>query len=92
MPLTCAWADCERLARTPYQIVTCEHPLSLSCSLVNDPPPGRYYGRHYRYAYCCESHLDYWRASSGRHAHDTGDRNRGVIWGNHSAGMRPGIR
>lgn len=86
MPLLCAWADCERRARTPYQIIVCEH-QPVRCDLVNDPPPGYYLGRHYHYAFCSESCLDYWRASSGRRAADTGDRHRGVIWGNHSPGM-----
>lgn len=86
-PLLCAWGPCELRARTPYQIIVCEH-ADIRCSDVESPPPGRYYGRHYHYAFCSDGCLDLWRASSGRRAQDTADRHRGVILGNHSPGMR----
>lgn len=77
-PLMCAWDTCDRRARTPYQVRTHEHPPSWRCDR----------GRHTIYAFCSDSHLDYWTAASGFRAHDLADRNRGLVNGQHSAGNR----
>ena len=90
MPNQCSWDDCYKRARTPYQIILCEHPRHVRCSLVDNPPPGYYYGRHYHYAFCSENCLDYWRAPTGKYAQETADLHRGVIYGNHTPGMRRG--
>jgi hypothetical protein len=78
MPITCNWDTCDRRARTTYQVRLHEHPLHWRCD----------YGRHTIMAFCSDSHLDYWVASSGRRAHDLAERNRGLIYGQHSAGNK----
>ena len=85
-PVTCAWDTCDRWARTSHQVRAHEHPLRISCSDVN--AAGGSYGRHMIYAFCCEGHLDFWVASSGSRAHDLAARNRGLVYGQHSAGMK----
>ena len=84
MPLSCAWADCDRRARTPYQVRVHEHSGEFRC----DSP----YSRHAHYAFCSEGCKDYWLAATGATAHDTAYRNRGNIYGNHSAGMKRMLR
>lgn len=86
MPLSCAWDDCPNRARTPYQIRVHEHLRSVSCMVVNEG--GGSYGRHTHYAFCSDSCKDYWLANTGRTATDTAARNRGLIYGQHSAGMK----
>ena len=86
MPITCNWDTCDRRARTSYQLRLHEHPLNLKCSLVDDSYGA--YGRHTIMAFCSEGHLDYWAASTGWRAHDLAARNRGLIYGQHSAGMK----
>ena len=81
MPLSCAWADCERRARTPYQVKTHEHPRDWRC----DDPRG---ARHSTYAFCSERCRTYWLANSGSQAHRTAAENRGRIWGQLPAGMK----
>lgn len=81
LPLSCAWDDCPKRARTPYQIRVHEHLGKCNSEIAQ-------YGRHAHYAFCCESHKDYWLAATGGMAHDTANRNRGLIYGQHSAGMR----
>ena len=83
MPITCAWDDCTRRARTTHQVRAHEHSAEYPC--------GSPYARHAIYAFCCEGHLDYWTASMGRRAHDLAARNRGRIYGQHSAGMKRSI-
>jgi hypothetical protein len=78
MPLSCAWDDCPRRARTPYQVRTHEHPWHWKCEQ----------GRHSIYAFCSENCKDYWLACSGFRAHDLAARNQGRIYGMHSAGSR----
>ena len=91
MPNQCSYAPCDRRSRTPYQVRSHEH-MQVKCSLVDNPPPGRYFGRHYWFAFCSEGCRDLWLAESGRNAQDTADRHRGVIGGNHRPGMRGTIR
>jgi hypothetical protein len=79
MPLSCAWDDCPKQARTPYQVRIHEH--TCKCSDI-----GVYGGRHVTYAFCSESCKDYWLASTGREAHMTASMRRGRIYGMHSAG------
>jgi hypothetical protein len=86
MPLTCAWDECDKRARTPYQVRVHEHLPHLRCDLVN--VSGGDLGRHSHYAFCSENHKDYWISCSGPRAHDLAARNRGLIYGQHSAGMR----
>lgn len=81
MPLKCGWDDCDKRARTPYQIRVHEHLGSCTSEIAQ-------YGRHMIYAFCSESCKDYWLAATGGTAHDTAYRNRGRIYGNHSAGNR----
>lgn len=80
-PVTCAWDECDRYARTTYQVRTHEHRGGCDSEIAQ-------YGRHVIYAFCSESHLDYWVASSGARAHDLAARNRGLVYGQHSAGMK----
>ena len=83
MPLSCGWDDCTKRARTPYQVRVHEHLGPCNSEQAQ-------YGRHMIYAFCSESCKDYWLAATGGAAHDTAYRNRGRIYGNHSAGMRRG--
>ena len=78
MALSCAWDDCTKRARTPYQVRTHEHPPHWGCDI----------GRHSIYAFCSDNCKDFWLANSGIRAHDTAARNRGRIYGQHSAGNR----
>lgn len=80
MPLSCAWDDCDKRARTPYQVRVHEHG-PWKCS---DIP--LYGGRHTHYAFCSDSCKDYWLAASGRQAHMTASMRRGRIYGMHSPG------
>ena len=85
MPLSCAYRDCEKRARTPYQIRVHEHQRWMKCELV-----GLYGGRHTHYAFCSENCKDLWLAETGEAASDTASRHGGRIAGMHSAGMRRG--
>lgn len=81
-PIDCCWSDCWNRALDIWSIRMHEHARSIPC---NSP-----FAQHAVYTFCSQSHADYWAASSGWRAHDTADRHRGRIWGNHSAGMRNG--
>jgi hypothetical protein len=81
MPLSCAWDDCPKRARTPYQVIVHEH--VCKCSEI-----GLYGGRHAHYAFCSEGCKDFWLAATGTTAHETASARRGRIYGMHSAGMR----
>ena len=83
MPMVCAWAECDKRARTPYQVRVHEHARSIKCSELE-----LYGGRHAHYAFCSDSHRDYWVASTGTSALELADRYDGRIWGMHSAGNR----
>ncbi len=86
MALQCAWDDCPKRARTPYQIRTHEHPWHFKCDQVN--AAGGAMGRHAHFAFCSENCKDFWISSSGTRAHELAARNRGRIYGMHSEGMR----
>ncbi len=86
LPLTCNWDTCDRRARTCYQARLHEHPLHVRCDLVS--AAGGDLGRHVIMAFCSAGHLDYWVSSSGSRANDLAARNRGLIYGQHSAGMK----
>ena len=86
MAMICSWDDCDKRARTPYQVRVHEHQPGIRCDLVN--AAGGDLGRHSHYAFCSENCKDYWVSSSGSRAHELAARNRGRIYGQHSAGMR----
>jgi hypothetical protein len=86
MALSCAWDDCPKRARTPYQIRVHEHPVHVSCSLV--AAGGYEGGRHANYAFCSERCKTYWLANSGKRAGQTAAENRGRIYGQLPAGMK----
>ncbi len=86
MPITCNWDECDRRARTCYQVRLHEHPPHFRCDLVN--AAGGNLGRHMIMAFCSAGHLDYWVSCSGGRANDLAARNRGLIYGQHSAGMK----
>ena len=86
MPVVCAWDTCDRRARTTHQVRTHEHRPGLDCSHVN--AAAGQLGRHVIYAFCSDSHLDYWTAATGMSARDLADRNRGRINGQHSPGNK----
>jgi hypothetical protein len=81
MPLSCAWDDCTKRARTPYQIRAHEH--TGACNSFEAQ-----FGRHMIYAFCSESHRDYWMNATGIHAHMSASMNRGRIYGMHTPGNR----
>lgn len=80
-PVTCAWDECDRPARTPYQVREHRHTSVHRC---DDP----WYGNHSTYAFCSERHLQYWVSSTGSRAHDLAARNQGRIYGQLPAGMK----
>jgi hypothetical protein len=86
MAMMCAWDDCDRRARTPYQVRAHEHPPHIPCDAVN--AAGGRYGRHAHYAFCSDNCKDFWISSSGSRAHELAARNNGRIYGMHSAGRR----
>lgn len=81
MPLKCAWDECDKRARTPYQVRTHEH---AACYRCDDPV----WGRHAHYAFCTERHRLYWLNASGANAHRAAAENRGKIYGQLPAGIR----
>lgn len=86
MPLKCGWDDCDKRARTPYQVRVHEHAACFSCSEVN--AAGGEFGRHTHFAFCSENCKDYWISCSGGRAHELAARNQGRIYGMHSAGLK----
>ncbi len=81
MPMTCGWDECDKRARTPYQVRIHEH--AGRC----DSEVGQH-GRHTHYVFCSERHLLYWVTCSGPRAAQTADENRGRIYGQLPAGLR----
>jgi len=79
MPMQCGYKDCERMARTPYQVRVHEHVGRCSSEIAQ-------YGRHAHYVFCSEYCLDYWTNESGWRAHDTAARHNGRIGGMRSPG------
>ena len=90
MPIICCWDECDRRARTSHQACAHEHPLHIGCDWVN--AAGGAYGRHAIYAFCSDSHLDYWISATGWRAHELAARNQGRIYGQHSAGNKRMVR
>jgi hypothetical protein len=87
LPMVCGWDECDRRARTSYQVRLHEHPR-VSCTAVNEA--GGELGRHAHFAFCSERHLMYWVNATGTHAHESAARNQGRIYGQLPAGMRGG--
>jgi hypothetical protein len=83
LPMMCAWDDCDRRARTPYQIRVHEHTGRCNSEAAR-------YGRHTHYVFCSERCRDYWAACSGPNAHETAARNQGRIYGMAPAGSKIG--
>ncbi len=81
MPLSCAWDDCPKRARTPYQIRVHEHLGSCASEQAQ-------YGRHAIYAFCSERCKAYWLASTGFSARDLAARNQGRIYGQLPPGLK----
>lgn len=81
LPLTCNWDECDRRARTPYQVVQHEHAGTCTSEVAQ-------WGRHVRYAFCSEGHRLYWLNASGPNAHRAAAENRGRIYGFKPAGVR----
>jgi hypothetical protein len=86
MPSMCAWDDCDKRSRTPYQVRVHEHPMHFKCSDVN--VAGGNLGRHAHYAFCSEGCKDLWISCSGSRANELAARNNGRIYGMHSAGNK----
>jgi hypothetical protein len=74
MPMGCAWDDCNKRARTPYQVRVHEHVGKCSSEIAR-------YGRHSHYVFCSEYCLLYWAWSSGWRAHELAARHQGRIYG-----------
>jgi len=76
LPMTCGWDECDRKARTPYQVRVHEHTGRCNSEAAQ-------YGRHAHYVFCCDRHLAYWVHSSGWRAHELaahyGGRIRGFL-------------
>jgi hypothetical protein len=81
LPMVCGWDECDRNARTPYQVRLHEHVGRCNSEVAQ-------YGRHAHYVFCSERHLLYWVTASGSRAHETAARNGGRIYGQLPAGMR----
>jgi hypothetical protein len=82
-PMVCGWDECDRMARTPYQVRIHEH--TGRCNSLEAQ-----YGRHAHYVFCCEDHLLYWVMCSGDNAHETAARHHGQVRGYLPAGNRLG--
>ena len=81
MPMVCGWDECDRRARTPYQVRIHEHAGRCTSEAAQ-------YGRHAHYVFCCERHLLYWVNATGAHAHEAAARNQGRIYGQLPEGFR----
>jgi len=81
-PMLCAWDECDRLARTPYQVRVHEHEGRCNSAEAQ-------YGRHAHYVFCTERHLLYWVNASGTNALEAAARNRGGrVYGMMPHGLR----
>lgn len=80
MPMVCGWDECDRRARTPYQVRLHEHAGRCTSETAQ-------YGRHAHYVFCSERHLLYWVSQSGWRAHETAARHGGRIYGYLPAGL-----
>jgi len=81
MPMVCGWDECDKLARTPYQVRVHEHVGRCESEAAQ-------FGRHAHYVFCCQRHLDYWVWSSGWRAHELEARYNGRIRGYLPPGSR----
>ena len=81
MPMVCGWDECDRRARTPYQVRIHEHAGRCTSEAAQ-------YGRHAHYVFCCERHLLYWVTATGANAHEAAARNQGRIYGQLPEGLR----
>ena len=81
LPLVCNWDECDRRARTPYQVRAHEHAGTCNSEVAQ-------HGRHTIYAFCSERHRLYWIYASGENAHRAAAENRGRIYGQLPAGVR----
>jgi hypothetical protein len=81
MPMVCGWDECDRRARTPYQVRVHEHVGRCGSKIAQ-------YGRHSHYVFCSERHLLYWVTATGGHAHEAAARNQGRIYGQLPEGLR----
>ena len=81
LPMTCGWDECDKRARTPYQVRVHEHAGTCGSAVAQ-------YGRHAHYVFCCDRHLQYWVHSSGRRANDLAARYGGRIYGMLPPGSR----
>jgi hypothetical protein len=81
MAMVCGWDECDKRARTPYQVRVHEHAGRCSSEIAQ-------HGRHSHYVFCTERHLLYWVTSTGANAHETAARNQGRIYGQLPTGLR----
>jgi len=81
LPMTCGWDECDRLARSPFQVRVHEHLGRCESEVAQ-------YGRHAHYVFCCERHLLYWVHSSGWRAHELASHYNGRIRGFLPPGQR----
>ena len=81
MPMVCGWDECDKLARTPYQVRVHEHVGRCESEAAQ-------FGRHAHYVFCCQRHLDYWVWSSGWRAHELASHYNGRMRGFLPPGMR----
>ena len=83
LPMTCNWDECDRLARSPFQVRVHEHVGRCNSEQAQ-------YGRHAHYVFCCDDHLLYWVSCSGENAHEMAARHNGRIRGYLPEGQRLG--
>lgn len=81
MPMMCGWDECDKRARTPYQVRVHEHAGRCGSEVAQQ-------GRHSHFVFCSERHELYWLAACGPRAAQTAAENRGRIYGQLPAGLR----
>jgi hypothetical protein len=81
MPMVCGWDECDKWARTPYQVRLHEHVGRCESEMAQ-------YGRHAHYVFCSERHLLYWVNSSGENAQRAAAENNGRVYGMLPSGLR----
>lgn len=81
MAMVCGWDECDRPARTPYQVRLHEHVGRCESDVAQ-------FGRHAHYVFCTERHLLYWAHSSGWRANELAARYGGRIYGMLPPGSR----
>ena len=88
LPMHCNTLDCDRMARSPYQIRMHEHSGRYSCSQVEQSGGG--VGRHAHHVFCSERCLMYFLWGSGWRAKMLAERYNGRQYGMLPPGMRLG--